>query len=162
MVLAVKILEYLKETGTTRKDFAEKADVPLSTLNSILSEKNPNPTYPTVIKLARAAEISLDAIAGIKSKDMGSEEIERINKEYEKTKEQLQQSMKAHDEYMAQKQDIIASQNETIKAMKRTNDALREANAAQAARIDSQVKAIFWLRCLICLFVTLFLVFLVL
>lgn len=146
MIFANKILEFLRETGTTRKDFAEDADVPLPTLNSILGGKTTNPTVLITVKLAKAADISLDALYGLKSKDMGQEEIDRINREYEKTKDQLAQAMKNYDEHMESKQDLIES--------------LKRENAAQAARIESQVTAIFWLRCLIGLFAALFLLFL--
>ncbi len=135
MILAEKVLDHLRETGTSRKDFAQIADIPLSTLNSFLNGKIQNPTYFTAIQLARAAGISLDAIGGITSPDMGAEEIRRIRTEYQQHADELTRTLAEHTAKIAHQAEQEAHDKEIIR---RQDIHMQELND----RISYQKKAI--------------------
>lgn len=55
---------YVGDSDITIKDISEKADIPFSTLNSLLYGKTNDPKLSTVVKLAHALEVSVDELIG--------------------------------------------------------------------------------------------------
>ena len=58
-----------EEKGLTNADIAKLSDIPLATVTRVFNESTPNPTFITIISLARALGVSLDELAGFKHPD---------------------------------------------------------------------------------------------
>lgn len=65
-MLSVIIKKLRKQKKLSQDKFARLADIPYNTLIKIESGRSDNPTFETLIKLANALEVSLDALAGRK------------------------------------------------------------------------------------------------
>lgn len=96
-----KIEEYKKKLGLTSAELAERAGIPKTTLDKILSGVTKDPKLETLKAIARVLGLSLD--------DFDDKQPAKEKKEYEPTYEDIQSliARKGKDLTLEQKQDII-------------------------------------------------------
>ena len=64
-----KLKTIKEDKKLTNKQISELGNVPLPTVTRVFSESTPNPTFETIIGIAKALGISLDELIGIKQPD---------------------------------------------------------------------------------------------
>ena len=81
-VFRENLFTYVDDKDITLTEIADKAGIPLSTLNSFLYGNTSDPKLSTVVKLSRALEISIDELIGAETiTDKQREILEYIKKE---------------------------------------------------------------------------------
>ena len=98
-----KIEEYKKKLGLTSAELAERAGIPKTTLDKILSGVTKDPKLETLKAIARVLGLSLDDFDDRESTDKAN------TKEYEPTYEDIQSLIARNGKNLTleQKQDII-------------------------------------------------------
>ncbi len=62
--VAVNVKRFRKEKGLTQVALAERTGLSLATIYFIEQDRRPNPSFPTLRKLASALDVNIGAITG--------------------------------------------------------------------------------------------------
>lgn len=100
-----KLLEMKKDAHLTNQQVADLSGVPLATVNRILSGQTENPTFDTVVAMAKAMGGSAEELMGISK----VEEVE--TRGYDKLAE-------LHRQHIYQYEEHLKTQREHIKSIK--------------------------------------------
>lgn len=72
-----KLRELKDHQGLTNSDIAERSGIPLPTITKIFNGSTANPSFDTVVLIAKSLGTSLDELVGIQSADKGDESAAR-------------------------------------------------------------------------------------
>lgn len=64
-----KLKTIKKDKGLTNKQIADLGNIPLATVTRVFNEATMNPTFETIIGIAKAMGVSLDELVGFKQPD---------------------------------------------------------------------------------------------
>ncbi len=109
-----KLKELKDKRGMTNQDIAELSQIPLATVNRILSGQTPNPTFESVAEIVIALNGSLDELVGIRSPD----EIP-VPTMTERAIDGYQQLLDEKDKRLAEKDDTIMTYKEAVKNLRK-------------------------------------------
>ena len=102
-----------EEKKLTNKQISELGNVPLPTVTRVFGESTPNPTFETIIGIAKALGISLDELIGIKQPD----ETPIINP--------IVETLNSHSELLKEKDERIAELKKQIELLEKEKNTIR-------------------------------------
>ena len=165
-MMAVRLRNRMDELGLTNQSLADRAGVPVATVNRIVAGQTENPSVTTLTALASALEMTLDEIVGLMIRSETPVQPSPVVAMYENMTQMLQtihrsslQELKAaHAEelrgiearHRTEVQDLMQQHKQAIDALEAKHSAAMS-NMDQQYRIsgrekDRWISRQFWLR----------------
>lgn len=110
-----KLKTIKKEKGLSNAEISKLGDVPLPTVTRVFNESTVNPTFETLVGIARALGVSLDELAGFKQPDeqpLASPIVDTLNSYSELVKEKdnrIQELKEDKDVIRKEKHKLVAT-----------------------------------------------------